>query len=140
MGKVIGRLAFVLSVFGAAGGAYYWLYGNGSQKSPAIPAHQPPSATATAAPIRYPVASAPGLSPGAAIPTGAPGAMPTSVDTSDQGIVMELSVVIGRGALDTLFNDKDLIRRFVVTVDSAPGTGRWSRRCRYSSRLLAVLR
>jgi hypothetical protein len=105
--KVLGSL-LLLILLSAAGFAFFlWLQGPTYRPSTSAPPEAPPPVAATEPAIRYP------------IPESADKPLP-SLEQSDSTALAALADIFGKNAANKLFVNQEVIRRFVVTVDSLP--------------------
>lgn len=103
-------LVVLLVLGGIAAGFYYWQMG---QEEPP----PPPPVTAPAAPkpepqpqIRHPIKEAPASKQ----------PLPTTLESSDDALLEALTDFFGKKAIEEFFDLKEMVRRFVVTVDNLP--------------------
>ena len=98
----------VLPVLGGiAAGFYYWQ--TGQQEPPPPPPVTAPPAPPPEPPIRHPIKEA------------APSEKPLpALEASDDAMVEALSGFFGQKAVQEFFDVKEVVRRFVVTVDNLP--------------------
>ena len=101
-------LVVLLVLGGIAAGFYYWQMG---QEEPPPPVATPPEPQLEPEPqIRHPIKEAPTSEK----------PLPTTLESSDDALLEALTGFFGGKAIEEFFDLKEMVRRFVVTVDNLP--------------------
>lgn len=99
----------LLVLGGIAAGFYFWNKQPEAEPEPAPPAAEAPPAPEPEPPIRYPIKE-----------TEPPEKPLPSLESSDKVLLEVLTGLFGQPAVQEFFDVREIVRRFVVTVDNLP--------------------
>jgi hypothetical protein len=102
-------LVVLLVVGGIAAGLYYWQMSPEPEPEPAPPAVEAPPAPEPEPQIRHPIRET--MPPEKPLP---------ALESSDDAMLEALTAFFGQQAVKEFFDVREIVRRFVVTVDNLP--------------------